>query len=231
MYILEKGRTKRIYDLFITWLQKATHRFIWLWPSLRGAQVFPFLVTWVESTCHWRQDCTFALPRAADAMRILRRLSQDQSYGNDILGTKSCKLLTISDKTRLMQMLRSGRGNAIRLLAQEIQFLVIDCSKFITIPRPESNPPHTEERLTVKTGWNNMELASPNDASPAAASGRRPLGDTTGSTQIRASHSPPTHTPRTLHDNPPTSAGVVPTRPRCSARLICPPHLCPTLRY
>jgi len=44
VYILEEGRTKQIYDLFITWLQKATHRFIWLWPSLWGAQVIPFLV-------------------------------------------------------------------------------------------------------------------------------------------------------------------------------------------
>jgi len=53
-------------------------------------------------------------------MRILRRLSEDQSYGNDMLGTKPSKLLTISDNTRLIQMSRSGRGNAIRLLAQQI---------------------------------------------------------------------------------------------------------------
>ena len=55
-------------------------------------------------------------------MRILRRLSQDQSYGNDILDTKPYNLFNISDNTRLLQMSRTGRGIAIRLLAQEIQF-------------------------------------------------------------------------------------------------------------
>ena len=87
-------------------------------------------------------------------MRILRRLSQDQNYGNDILGTKPHNLLTISDNTRLIQMSRPGRGNQIRLLAQDIQFSAIDCIKFIFTLRPESDPPHTEGRLSVRPGWN-----------------------------------------------------------------------------
>ena len=122
VHILSGGGTGQIHDLRITGLQEATHRFIWLWPTLKRAKVIPLLKTRVESTCHRRQDKTSDLTRAADAMRILRRLSQEYSYGNDILSTKPHNFLTISDNARLLHMVRPDRGNQIRRLSQDIQF-------------------------------------------------------------------------------------------------------------
>ena len=78
-HILSGGWTRQIHDLLITWLQEATHRFIWLWPTLRRAKVIPLLMARVESTCHRRQDKTSDLARAVDAMRIFRRLSQESA--------------------------------------------------------------------------------------------------------------------------------------------------------
>jgi len=47
-------------------------------------------------------------------MQILRWLSQEYGYGNDILSTRPHNLLTIADNAGLMQMMRPDQGNHIR---------------------------------------------------------------------------------------------------------------------
>jgi len=155
VYILSGGGSGQIHDLLITWLQEATHRFIWLWPTLKRAKIIPLLMAWVESTCHRRQDKTSDLTQAADAMQTLRRLSQEYSYGNDILSTQPHNLLAMSNNARLLQMVRPDRGNQIRRLSQDIQFSAIECIKFITTPKVEDDPLlHNGGQLSSRPGWN-----------------------------------------------------------------------------
>jgi len=119
VHILSGGGTGQIHDLLIKWLQEATHTFMWLWPTFRRAKVNPLLTARVESTCNRLQDKTSDLARAADEMRILQRLSQEYSYGNDIISTWPHNLLTISDNARLMQTVRPDGGNQIQRLSQD----------------------------------------------------------------------------------------------------------------
>jgi len=143
IHILSKGWTGQIHDLLIDWLQEAIHRFTWLWPTLRRANVIPLLMARVESTCHLLHDKSSDLVLVAHTMQILRCLSQEYSYGNDILSTRPHNLLTIADNARLMQMVRPDQGNQIRRLSPDIQFLVIMCIKYITTPRLEDDSLHT----------------------------------------------------------------------------------------
>ena len=83
-----------------------------------------------------------------------RWLSQEYSYGNDILSTRPHNFLTIADNARLMQMVIPDQGNQIRRGSQDIQFLVIECIKYITTPRLEDNTLHTGARMSSRPGWN-----------------------------------------------------------------------------
>ena len=151
IHILSKGWTGQIHDLLIDWLQEAIHRFTWLWPTLRRANVIPLLMARVESTCHLLHDKSSDLVLVAHTMQILRCLSQEYSYGNDILSTRPHNLLTIADNARLMQMVRPDQGNQIRRLSPDIQFLVIICIKSIY------NHTETRGRLSVHWGMNVLE--------------------------------------------------------------------------
>jgi len=93
----------------------------------------------VESTCHMLQEKSSDLVHALHAMQTLRFLSQDYSYGNDILSTRPHTLLNIADNARLMQMVQPDRENHIWRLSQDIQFAVLECIKYITTPRPEDD--------------------------------------------------------------------------------------------
>jgi len=129
-------------------------RFPWLWPTLRRAKVIPLLMARVESACHRLQDNSSDLVHALHAIQILCLLSQEYSYGYDILSTKPHTLRTIANNTRLIQMARPDRENHIRRLSQDIQFPVIDCIKNITTPRPQDDPLHIGARMSSRPGWN-----------------------------------------------------------------------------
>jgi len=154
IHILSGGWTGQIHDLLIDWLQEAIHRFTWLWPTLQRANIIPLLMARVESTYHMLQDKSSDLALATQAMQILRWLSQEYSYGNDILSTRPHNFLTIADNARLMQMVIPDQANQIRRVSQDIQFLVIECIKYITTPRLKDNTLHTGARMSSRPGWN-----------------------------------------------------------------------------
>jgi len=154
IHILSGGWTGHIHDLLIDWLQEGIHRFTWLWPTLQRANVIPLLMARVDSTRHLRQDKSSDLSRATQAMQILSWLSQEYSYGNNILSTRPHNLLTIADNARLMQMVRPDQGNQIRRVSQDTQFLVIEFIKYITAPRLEDDTLHTGARMSSRPGWN-----------------------------------------------------------------------------
>jgi len=118
--ILSGGWTRQIHDLLTDWLQEAMFRFPWLWPTLRRAKVIPLLMARVKSACHMLQDKSSDLLHALHAIQILCLLSQEYSYGYDILSTRPHTLLTIANNARLMQMARTDRENHIRRLSQDI---------------------------------------------------------------------------------------------------------------
>jgi len=154
LHILSGGWAEQIHDLLTDWLEKVMFRFPWIWPTLRRAKVIPLLMARVESTCHMLQDKSSNLVHALHAIQILCHLSQEHSYGYDILSTRPHTLLTIANNARLMQIARPDRANYIRRLSQDIQFSVIDCIKNITTPRPEDDSLHTGARMSSRPGWN-----------------------------------------------------------------------------
>ena len=141
VHILCRGWAEQIHDLLIDWLQEALFRSPWIWPTVRRAKAIPLLMARVESTCHMPQNKSSNLVHALHAIQILCHLSQEHSYGCDILNTRTHTLLTIANNARLMQIARPDRENHIRSLSQDTQFSVIDCIKYITTPRPEDDSP------------------------------------------------------------------------------------------
>jgi len=154
IHTMSRGGAGPVQDLLIDWLQEAFYRFTWLWPTLRRANIIPIFMARVESTCHPLQDKSSDLTQAKNAMQILRGLSQEYSYGKDILSTRPHNLLTIADNAGLIQMTRPDHGNLIRQRSQDIQFLAIGCIKFITTPRLTESTLHNGARISSRPGWN-----------------------------------------------------------------------------
>jgi len=90
---------------------------------------------------------------AKQTIRILLRLSQEYSNGNDILCTSHHNLLTIVDNTRLLQVFKQDKDDSIRQMSQDIQYDVIGCIKYITTSSYKDDTPHSRARMSSRTGW------------------------------------------------------------------------------
>jgi len=90
---------------------------------------------------------------AKQAVGILLRLSQEYSYGNDILSTSPHNILTIADNTRLLQVFTQDKNDPIRKLSQDIKYDFIGCIKYITTPSYKDDTPHSRARMSSRTGW------------------------------------------------------------------------------